>query len=705
MFNFSTRICLAILVSFIIIGFTFDDVLADEQDITCQIFSLENTSIIEFTNNSPREIDTIRIWLHDSSFNSIKSEVGWVTAVTPQGVVVFTTLESIKTNETVKFGIKTENSVSLIEWEVFDKEGILVETGKTQSQIIPSFVSEQKQDSINDLNGILFESTFKVIPENPSPGSVIRVAGENFVPNSSLELFLSEIKLESFEINENGKFVLTTKVPKQTKIEQVNFILKDKQEHEKTILINLTEMNQRLPTPTDLTVSTTENEFLRTDSLEYSGTANPNSLVTITIKNPEGKLFSSQIKNTNSQGNWSASINIPIDALIGKYFTEITDGKTTITESWNAVMSKNIHISPAKLKFNFEELIQFNVTANPDERINVKLVDPQGNNVLSNNFIVNPLGFFEIEYLTLPSSLKGTYLLYVFQKQEADIVLVGLGKSPAKILSAKLNHVNYSTDEKAIIGITGKSSEDIRLLILDKNGNEQFSDKIHLGPDGKRTYAVNLTAFPSGVYTLFVSMSDSKISEVFSVGLKYSSKPITFLEFDKTYYPNQRIPVIGTTEPYTVVNLFLIGPDGIAIADQESFAKKNGSLLIDKFVIPNDPQFGKWTIRAESGSEFVNSAFQVSPPKDVSLTVRVTDIISSSAGKFVTIEGFAIAEQTVQISIKDPRGNIIFQTNVRTTENGEFDLLWKVQEENIFGTYHVEVEDSFGTIVSTILGL
>jgi len=59
-------ICLVLFTSFIIIGFTLDDVFADEKEITSQSFSFENTSIIEFTNNSLEEIKTIRIWLTDS---------------------------------------------------------------------------------------------------------------------------------------------------------------------------------------------------------------------------------------------------------------------------------------------------------------------------------------------------------------------------------------------------------------------------------------------------------------------------------------------------------------------------------------------------------------------------------------------------------------------------------------------------------------
>jgi len=208
-------ICLVLFTSFIIIGFTLDDVFGDEKEITSQSFSFENTSIIEFTNNSLEEIKTIRIWLTDSSFNSFKAKNGWTITATPQEVISFISSEPIKTNETVKFGIKTEKSNPLFHWEALDKEGNQIEIGKTQSQTMQSFLSTQEQHSIEDLTGILTESTFKVVPKNPHPGSTIRVAGDNFAPNSNLELFLSDTTLKSFETDENGHFMLTIKIPKK----------------------------------------------------------------------------------------------------------------------------------------------------------------------------------------------------------------------------------------------------------------------------------------------------------------------------------------------------------------------------------------------------------------------------------------------------------------------------------------------------------
>ncbi len=701
--NLLLRIFFVLFVSFMLIGFNPYDVFADKNKITSQSFSLENTSIIAFTNNSNEKIKTIKIWLTNSSFISFKLENNWTSPIASQNTIIFTTLEPIKTNETVKLGMKTEKSNPLIHWEVFDEEDNQIEVGKTQSETMQSFVSEP--EVIKEPVGIFPESTFKVVPKNPHPGSTIRVTGDNFAPTSSLELFLSDTKIKSFETNENGYFMLTLKIPKKIMAEQVNFVLKDKQKNEKIISVYLTEVEQQITENIPLTVSNAQNNFLRTDKFEFSGTANPNTTIIIKIKNPQGNLFSTMIKNTDSKGFWSASINLPLHAPLGEYSTEITDGKNTINDSWDVVMSKKVHVLPTKLIFKSEELIKFNVTANPGERIKIKFVDPQENEVLSRNFIVNPSGFFEIEYPTLSSSSKGTYVLYAFQGHDTEIVFIGLDKYPQKTLSAKLNDVNYHSEDVAIIGMTGKDSQNIKLLIIDQNGNEKFNDNIQLSSDGKGTYHLSLTKFPPGIYTLLVSMGNLQASEVFTVGFQLSSMTIDLYTNTKTYNPGQSIHVLGKSEPNTTVDLFLIDPNGSIISENESFTNKNGELLISNFVIPYDVTFGKWIVRAEGISKSVNFEFQVNPLEKELQSVRVTDVFSLSIGTFVTIEGFVPEEQTVEIIIVDRLGNTVFQTNVMTTESGEFDLLWRAPPESLSGTYSVIVTDSFEKTITTTFDL
>jgi len=92
------------------------------EEINVKSFAFEETTIIELTNDSDEGVNTFRIWLgSDFSFKSFKTENGWLGEKTPQGVIVFTSSETIKPGESVKFGVKTDKPKPGINWKALDK--------------------------------------------------------------------------------------------------------------------------------------------------------------------------------------------------------------------------------------------------------------------------------------------------------------------------------------------------------------------------------------------------------------------------------------------------------------------------------------------------------------------------------------------------------------------------------------------------------
>ncbi len=686
------------------LDFVPNDIFADEEKINTRSFSFENTSIIEFTNSGVKEIKTIRIWIVDNNIISFKSENGWTATVNSQNVIIFTSLEPLKQNEIVKFGIISEKSNPLFQWDVLGNDGNSIDLGQT----LPNFESSlgiNEPQLVEDATGILSDSVFTVAPKSIHPGSTIRVIGDNFAPNSILKLFLDTSLLQSFETDDDGNFISTSKIPTKTKIGQINLILKDVLENEKIIRINLTDIEKKVSKNIDLTVSEIQDKFFRTEKIEFSGTVNPDTLIIIKTTDSFGNLFSTKTTNSDSMGDWSISNIVPLDTPIDTYTTQISDGKNTILKSWDVVLSKQIHVSSTKLTFFPEDLMIFNGTAIPDKNITIKLVNPKGSEVLSTNFVVAPSGFFKVEYSTFSSTLQGTYVLYVFQEGESEIIFVGLGQYPKKIISTALNNVNYFSNDVALIGITGDPSQDVTLSILDENDHEKFTDNVELGPDGKRNYYLNLSEFYLGVYTVLVSMAGYQDFDMFTVDLPSNSMPIDLNILEKKYSPTQLISVLGTSAPHTFVDLFLIDSNGFLINQKETFADKNGNLFVKTFTIPSDASFGNWVIRSQSGTISENYEFQVVSLGVEDLSISVTEIISSSVGTFVTIEGFTTEKQDVFITIESEEGTIVFQKNIPTIKNGEFDLLWTAKSKHIPGTYTVTVKDSVGNTASVVFDL
>jgi len=686
-------------------GFDFDNVFAANDVVSSKSLSFENTTIIQFTNQGTEELKSFRIWLTDISFKSFKSENGWAAQKLPN-VIIFTTVEPIKPGEIVKFGIKTDKPKPDINWKAIDIEGNQIDTGKTLAETTQS-LSDDKEESIKQSPGILSESNFRIIPENPRVGSTIRVTGDDFAPKTNLELYLFDDRLKSFETDADGHFMLTMKIPQKQKAERVNFIIKDNLGNDKTINVQLDEEKEKITSSTKiaLTVSEISDQFNTDEKIKISGRAQPDGIIIAKIKNSQGKLLSSETKNIDSDGNWSFTYHIQPDTTLGDYSLEITDGKDTITKSWSVVLAKNIQISPTKLKFKVGEPLKFNGTASPTETIDIILEDPKENIVLDKSIIVRTSGIVEIEYPTQPSSLEGTYVLFVFQDKQLEIAIAGLGEFPRNKLAAKMDKLNYDMDEIATIGITGQASANLEISIIDQNEKNWFSNTLQLGTDGKINSEFSMTQFPPGIYTAVISLGSHQTTEPFTVGLPTGTIQIDLDFAKKVYSPGQSILVKGKSAPNIIINLFLIDPDGILAQKKESFTNQRGEILIKDLTIPHDAIFGKWIIRAESGSQFANIEFPVDPSEEVQLWVRATEIFSTQIAKFVTLEGFGLDEQLIKIIITDPEGSSVWETQVRSTKDGEFSLFWTVPENATSGTYSVNVEAATGETANTSFAL
>ena len=171
----STRgICLAITLLFSIIIIAIpSNVYAEEVNV--KSFAFEETTIIEVTNDSDESVNSFRIWLgSDFSFKSFKTEEGWIGEKTPQGVIIFTSSETIKPGESVKFGVKTDKVEPGINWKALDKGDEQLSIGKVLPGELPDVIKntkpKQDQSIENTGAGISTESIFRIGPEKPNVG-------------------------------------------------------------------------------------------------------------------------------------------------------------------------------------------------------------------------------------------------------------------------------------------------------------------------------------------------------------------------------------------------------------------------------------------------------------------------------------------------------------------------------------------------------
>ncbi|NWJ20371.1 biofilm-associated protein [Marine Group I thaumarchaeote] len=686
---------------------------ANAQEINVKSFAFEETTIIEFTNNSDEEINTFRIWLgSDFNFKSFKTEKGWLGEKTPLGVIIFTSSETIKPSESVKFGVKTDKAKPGVNWKALDKVDNVMDTGKVLSGELPKVIqnTELKQDQILENIGPSFstESIFRIVPEKPNVGSTIRVTGDEFAASQEFDFYIDSKKIGSFETDENGHFMTTMKIPEEQKADRVDFIIKDKDGKEKKISLRIGETGNRIPESDNikLTIKGLPEVLYRGDFLEIFGTGTPGNTITAEIATFDGEIISSRTVEIDAEGNWELEepIIIALDSPLGKYSVTISDGRKTILKHWAIESDKVIVIVPTNLKFDQGEIMKFNGTALPNMPIEIILEDPLGKEIFSDIIHTDDSGFVEFEFQTELGARKGTYTIIATQEKEKEFIFVGVGQLPSVPVNLALDKLNYKAGEIAIISIIGKGSDVVSLLILDPSDKPKgVAVTIILEPDGRGTYSLNLDGYSSGAYTAIISKGGTQNTEIFAIGLQTGSGQIEIntTRIPPNYLPGDPILILGNTSPSAILTIILTDPDGNEVKVKETFSDKNGKISESSFRIPSYAVSGMWTINAKSGSNFDIVEIEVLATLQEGIQVSVGDLETLGVvGKIITIKVIG-AQQTVEIEIIAEDGEIIETLSFQASSQGEINQPWIIPKEMEPGIYTVRVVDAFDSAETT----
>jgi len=674
-----------------------------EDEIGVKSFAFEKGTIIEFTNEGKEEVYSFRIWLgSDYNFESFKTEKGWLGEKTPVGVIIFTSAESVKQGESVKFGVKTNESKPGINWKALDEKGEQIEIGKS----IAKDWTDNVSTPMNTGKGVLENSFFRIIPDKPNAGGSIRVTGDNFGSLQKFEFFIDTKKLGFIDTDKKGHFMTTFQIPDNQKAERVDFFVKDKSGEEEIISLRIGDKGTKIPSSeiVKLTIKGIPEVMYRGDFLEISGTAQPGSAITATVTNSDNEVTNTRTAEVDAKGTWKLSepIIVPLDTPFGKYSVEITDGRENILKTWTVESSKVIVIAPTNLKFIPGETMRYNGTALPNQPIELILKDPLGDEKISDIFKVNDTGIVEFEYSTTASLDKeGTWTLIATQGKHKEFIYAGLGELPSIPINLEFDKLNYKSSEEAIITLIGKPSELVSLLIIDPSDKPKGeSISITLEPDGRGSYTLDLDGFSSGIYSAIVSKGNTKSTKTFTVGLQTGSGEISIVTTKFTYEPGEAILILGETKPNVLFTLTLIDPDENEVKVKESFSDKNGKITENSFRLPSEAEPGMWKIKAKSGSNFELIEIEVTSIAidGMVITVEEGDQIPA-VGKTITIRVLG-AKQTVSIEIIPEKGDIIELSFVASDE-GKIIIPWIIPPDIVPGIYTFKATDAYNTAETT----
>ena len=682
---------------------------ADEVNVVS--IGLDETVIVTATNNSENEIKTFRVWLGEEfNFKSFKTEKGWIGEKNQQGVIIFTSSETVKPNELVKFGLKTDKINPIINWKALDQENKIIDTGIVKlsklSKVNQNLNIELNENYNNNGISIFSESTFRVIPDKPNPGSTIRITGDQFAASQKFDFYMDAEKIGNFITNSKGHFITTMQIPNIEKENSVDFKIIGYDQIEKKLSVKLGENENRIIVDKNirLEIKGMPDTAYRGGVLEINGIGIPGKSITIEIINPEKITISSRITLIDEIGNWKLlePINIPLNAVFGEYSVTVSDGRTQVLKKINIETNKVIIINPEKIKFDEGELIKFSGTVMPNIPLELILEDGLGNEMASDIIEVLDSGIVEFEYQTTENEdVEGTWTLIATQNKDKEFIYVGYNVSPVIPVGIKLDKTNYKSTETAVISLAGEPSEKISLIIITPSGSVLGKDVvIELKLNGRENYNLDLSGYVSGMYTAVIKKGGSENSENFSVGLVAGSGEIKSEITQTEYKQGEQILLLGSTaNANSLMIVTLIDPNGKEIKSLEIASNSKGIFSEKRLKIPSTGEIGLWQINIKSGSNLHKIEFSVFPIIVKGMTVKATEEVK--VGNLLEIDILTSHKTSIIIEISDMNENIVQKMTCNTTKEFKCETFWSVPKDTIPGTYTIKAYDSINSDETT----
>ena len=583
-----------------------------EAAILASAKGFENTVIVEFKNGEQNtiKIKTVNIWLASGdSFQSFKMESGWNGKIYGNGQgLTFSTSELLNPGESVKFGVVTNKKVNAINWKVIDENQNSIGPDKTKIVEIsqtPIIVESEdvKVENIQQTGEDLY-GTKKFLPENLRAGSNLRLVGNGFGAEQTLQFHLNDELLTSAKSNSQGNFITTIKIPNtvDTGLNEFKIINEFGSSQVSTVKIN--EQKNRLiktgDVVQDFKINNMPNNVVLDETLSISGVGQPTSPVIITIKN-EDVTESIQVVNIGVNGEWNFQKPISADDELGERTIIIRNNFKDTTENVSFITTQLFSISVFTTTTDSGDAFVLSGTAQPNSDLALSIKNPDDKVVRFDILPIDETGEIKYEFPRDESLMEGTYVLRATQNEVTQVSLFTLGTTSYDRVVVYLEKLNFKANSQSTLHILGPPSTEMTLNIFDPSDNRKFTELIKTNSVGSKTFQLDLTGYSSGVYKAVISNPTYQDTAKFSVGLSYGSGVINISTTKPSYSPGESMLIIGQTSPHALLNIFLIEPNGKIIDKFEIFTDKEGGFTTEFLGIPSNAEPGMWIVKAQSG--------------------------------------------------------------------------------------------------------
>ena len=593
-----------------------------EVDISVSAKGFENTIIMEFENGEQNtvKIKTINIWLaKGNSFQVVKQELGWNSKPYGDGQgLTFSTSEVLNPGESMKFGVVTAKKVNAINWKAIDEnqnqigpeKTKIVEISQTPIIVESTYV---EVDNVQQTGDILY-GTKKFIPDNLRTGSNMRLVGNGFSSEQTLQFYLNDEFLKSTESDAQGNFITTIKISDSIGTGISKFKIVDELGNSQISSVKINEQQNRLikegQVIQEFKINNMPESVTLDNTLSISGVGHPSKPVLITIKN-EDVIETIQVVNIGVNGEWNFQKPITTDDELGDRTIIIRNDFNETSRNVSIVTGQLFTISVFTATTDLGDVFVLTGTALPNEDLSLLIKNPNDDTIRFDVLKIDESGEIKYEF---PNSEyeEGTYVLKATQNNVTQVSLFTLGTTSYDRVVVYLEKMNFKANSTSKLTILGPPSTALTLNIFDPSDNRKFTESIKTNSIGTKTFEFDLTGYSSGVYKAVVSNPTYQDTAKFSVGLSAGSGAINFSSTQTDYSPGESILIIGNTGANSLLNILLIDPSGEIIYKGEIFTDKEGGFTTEMLGIPSNAESGIWQIQAQSGLDHKEMEITVS---------------------------------------------------------------------------------------------
>ena len=593
-----------------------------EVDIPVSAKGFENTIIMEFKNGEQNtvKIKTINIWLaKGNSFQVVKQELGWNSKPYGDGQgLTFSTSEVLNPGESMKFGVVTAKKVNAINWKVIDENQNQIGPEKTkiveisQTPIIVESV-DVEVDDVQQTGDILY-GTKKFIPDNLRTGSNMRLVGNGFSSEQTLQFYLNDEFLKSTESDAQGNFITTIKIPDSIGTGISKFKIVDELGNSQISSVKINEQQNRLikegQVIQEFKINNMPESVTLDNTLSISGVGHPSKPVLITIKN-EDVIETIQVVDIGVNGEWNFQKPITTDDELGDRTIIIRNDFNETSRNVSIVTGQLFTISVFTATTDLGDVFVLTGTALPNEDLSLLITNPDDDTIRFDVLKIDESGEIKYEFPNNEYE-EGTYVLKATQNNVTQVSLFTLGTTSYDRVVVYLEKMNFKANSTSKLTILGPPSTALTLNIFDPSDNRKFTESIKTNSIGTKTFEFDLTGYSSGVYKAVVSNPTYQDTAKFSVGLSAGSGAINFSSTQTDYSPGESILIIGNTGANSLLNIFLVDPSGEIIYKGEIFTDKEGGFTTEMLGIPSNAESGIWQIQAQSGLDHKEMEITVS---------------------------------------------------------------------------------------------